>query len=173
MSTRTFLPPVLLLCGAAFFGCGGDSGGLTGDATRPGRLVMQREGAHAARLVDAPARASWCAADSTLVIVAVDREWAGGLALRVGWPPGAAKVLLVRPGLESERSATAALRSMGDSAGPALIGASGKLWLEADAAPTGRFDLIVAAASGGPVRVTGGFRAVPVTEGCAGGPPPQ
>lgn len=172
MSTRTFLPHVVLLCGAAFFGCGGDSASLTGDRTRPGRLVMQREGAGAARLVDASARASWCAAESTLVIVAVDREWTGGLALRVGWPLPDAKVLLVRPRLETDRSATAALRSMGDSAGPALIGASGKVWLERDEAPTGHFDLIVATVGGGPVRVTGGFRAVPVTAGCAAGAPP-
>jgi hypothetical protein len=169
MSRRAFLLPLVLMCGTALgFACGGDSGGVTGDATRAGRLLMEREGHGAARFIDAPARASWCAAESSLVIVAVDRAWTGGIALRVTWPLGGARVFLVRRGLEGEGSATAALRSMADSAGPALVAVSGTVRVERGTTPTGRLDVIAEAADGSPVRVSGRFRQIPLTSGCAG-----
>ncbi|MEK6769800.1 MAG: hypothetical protein AABY85_12535 [Gemmatimonadota bacterium] len=167
MSKRAFLSPLVLMCSTALvFACGGDSGGVTGDATRPGRLLMEREGRGSARLVEAPARATWCESDSALVIVAVDRAWTGGLALRVEWPITAPRTFTVHRGLEGAGTAAAALRSMGDSVGPALLGVSGTVRVEAAAAATGRLDVMAEGADNSPVRVTGSFRAVPVTAGC-------
>lgn len=167
MSTRPILIRVAGACiSGALVACAGDHDEVTGAGGRAGRLLMEREGRGSARLVEAPARATWCESDSALVIVAVDRAWTGGLALRVAWPITGPRTFTVRRGLEGAGTASVALRSMGDSVGPALLGVSGTVRVEAAAAATGRLDVISEAADGSPVRVTGSFRAVPVTAGC-------
>lgn len=160
-------------CAGALISCSGDSGPDAGDDARAGRLHFEREGRGAARLVAAPARATYCASDSSLVIVAVDREWTGGVAMRTPWPLTGPRPFTVRSGLEGIGTASVALRSMEDSVGPALVAVSGTVRMEAAAAPTGRLDVVLEASDGSPVRVSGNFRAVPITAGCAGDRPPR
>lgn len=160
-------------CAGALTACPGDSGPDAGDGARAGRLQLEREGRGAARLVDAPARATYCGSDSAMVIVAVDREWTGGVALRIPWPLTGRRAFSVRHGLEGIGTASVALRSMQDSVGPALVAVSGTVRMDPAAAPTGRLDVVVEASDGSPLRVSGSFRAVPVTAGCAGDQAPR
>lgn len=155
-------------CAGALTACPGDSGPDAGDGARAGRLQLEREGRGAARLVDAPARATYCGSDSAMVIVAVDREWTGGVALRIPWPLTGPRPFTVRHGLEGIGTASVALRSMQDSVGPALVAVSGTVRVEPDTSPTGRLDVIAEAADGSRVRVAGRFRQIPLTAACGG-----
>ncbi len=136
--------------------------GAPGERTGTGRLRLERDGA---LLVEAPASASRCAADSTIAIVAIGGEWIAALALRVAWPLDAALQLPIvtagRPG-----SASLAARPVADSVGLAVIGTRGVVHLEPGATLTGRFDAEAPTMPGAPdsVRITGRLEGVRIAD---------
>jgi len=124
------------------------------------------------RLLDAPARATFCAGDSVLVVIAVDEMWAAGLALRTIFPVPAVRSLRVATALGGEGTGAAAFRSVADSVRQALVASGGAVRLAAGAQASGTFDIAVPAPQGsrGPIRLLGAFRALPTafTAGACG-----
>lgn len=136
--------------------------------TGAGRLTVERLGRGARRLVDAAARGSYCASDSTIVIITLGDRWVAGVAARGAWPPGSPRAFTIRPTVEGPGTAAAAVRPMADSVGAALVAASGTLRLEARQRATGHFEAAAAEgqAAGSPVRLVGDFRDVAIAADC-------
>ncbi len=120
-------------------------------------MVSWRDGA---RLVDAPAQATYCSGDSLLVIIALDRPWGAGLALRGRFPVDSARTFAVRPSLGEDGTAAAAFRAVDDSVRPAILALRGTVRLEAGARATGSFELGAPPLPGqsAPVHLIGAFR---------------
>jgi hypothetical protein len=146
-------------------GCGGPADSRSPEA-RAGHLVVEQVARRRTRLLDAPARATFCAGDSVLVIVAVDEMWAAGLALRTLFPVPEARSLRVATALGGEGTGAAAFRSVADSVRQALVASDGAVRLAAGAQASGTFDITVPAPQGsrGPIRLLGAFRALPTAD---------
>jgi hypothetical protein len=112
----------LLLPAAA---CGG-SPAAQGDVG--GNLTLRRDAPHAAGLLDAPVRARYCARDSILWLVAVDRHWSAAIALRTAHPYATHYEVTSRLG--GAASATIGARDIGDSIRPAVTSLHGTVELE-------------------------------------------
>ena len=116
--------------------------------------------------MDVPGQATYCAGDSLLVIVAVDRRWGAGLVLHGRFPVDTARSYAVRPWLGEDGTAAAAFRSVADSVRPAVMGLRGSVRLEAGGQATGRFEVGAAPLPGrsDPVHLVGAFRSLPTTD---------
>ena len=126
----SFLAPLSLVVLAA---C---PGGADAHADLGGNLSLKRESPRPAGLLDAPVRARYCARDSVLWLVAVDREWTAAIALRTGKPWG--RHFIVTSRLAGLDSGSIAVRPIADSIGPAVTAARGTLDLSGDSL-SGRF----------------------------------
>jgi hypothetical protein len=162
-------PRLLLAAATAVLGVSGCSRGPADPRppeARAGHLVVEQVARRRTRLLDAPARATFCAGDSVLVVLAVDGEWAAGLALRTFFPVPAVRSLHVGTALGGEGTGAAAFRSVADSVRQALLASGGTVRLAADAQASGTFDITVQAPldSGGPIRLLGAFRALPTAD---------
>lgn len=116
------LPLVLTACPASRFADSDEAGG---------RLEVRAEGG--GRLLAAPAIATWCAAESSLTVIAIADDGAGGVAARVSWPP-AGDTLRIERRLRMAGMATFAWRPLGDSLRTALAADSGFVVLRGDSA---------------------------------------
>jgi hypothetical protein len=119
-------------------GCGEESNGS-------GRLQVERVTKGSGRLLDVPALASYCPAESLLTVIAVGPVWSGGLALRVTLPVRAPVTVQVRRTLDSLGSATAAFRPVG---GVARFGVSGTVTLRPSSAIDAVFQVSVTDSAG-------------------------
>ena len=151
--------PRMAICLLAACACDGTSSG--GEA--PGRLTLARKGEV---LVDAPASASRCPADSTIALVAIGTEWVAAISVRVAWPSDTARDLTVvrapgRPG-----TGVVAARPVADSAGSVLLAARGSIELGPGATMSGRFEVVAPTQPGAPdsVLLTGRFESVLVAD---------
>ena len=128
---RGYFSPIILLLIAACGGANADpSAGITGT------LVLDRV-APAGRLVNAGVRAAFCARDSSLSLVAVDRAWIMAMRLRTGWPATGhftIDTLAVFTG-----TARLAARPVRDSIGAAIVAARGSIDMAAGARLGGQF----------------------------------
>lgn len=133
-----------------------------------GRLTVERTGHGGKRLVDAATRGSYCASESTLVIITVGGRWMAGIAARGVWPPGAERSFTIRPTVEGPGTAAASLRPIGDGVGAALVAVSGVLRLEPRPRATGHLEVTAAEGEGqgAPVRLIGDFRDVEISADC-------
>ncbi len=96
-----------------------------------GHFTLTRTSRQAARtLAVAPASASWCAADSSLVVVVVTSRGDGGTAARLHWPLKSLDTFKVGLRLGATGSATVAWRPIQDTVRTALIADSGQLRLQ-------------------------------------------
>lgn len=165
MRRPPFAPLVPLLAVVlAVAGCRRADGPVRYPSAGEGRLVLGwRAGA---RLMDAPAQATYCSGDSLLVIVAVDRRWGAGLVLRGRFPVVAPRTYAVLPSLGDDGTAAAAFRSVADSVQRAVIGLRGEVRLEPGRSATGRFEVGAAPLPGrsDPVHLVGAFRALPTSD---------
>jgi hypothetical protein len=161
---RVLLCLVLSLALVAAGACRGSGGTTRPPTPAEGRLVVAWRGG--ARFLDAPAHATYCAGDSLLLIVAVDRRWGAGLALRGRFPVESARSFTVRPSLGDDGTATAAFRSVADSVRRAVMALRGTVLIEKGARATGRFEVGAAPLPGrsDPVHLVGAFRALPTTD---------
>ncbi len=112
-------------------------------------------------LVSAPAVATYCEPESTLVIVAVGRSWSGGFAIRTRLPLAPPRDFRVQQALAEIGSATAAVRPLGP--GSALLGVGGTVHLEAGDAITGRFEVAVPDSGGLDASVRGTMTRIPIS----------
>ena len=129
-----------------------------------GRMVVAWRGG--SRLLDAEARATYCAGDSVLVIIALDTEWGAGLVLRGRFPVAAARSFAVRTRLGADGTAAAAFRSVADSVHRAVLGLRGFVRVEPGGQASGRFAIGAAPLPGGsePLHLVGTFRALPTSD---------
>lgn len=162
MTVRAHLATVLVV--SALSACQGDQG----PAIESGWITIARGGLGAARLVDGPARATFCPLDSSLLIMGRNERWFGAIGARLAWPLSSRRELPVATSLERPGSGAAAVRPLEDSVGAALVALRGTVVLEADSVATGTFDVIAEESPGKPVRLYGEFRAVAVLSVCAG-----
>ncbi len=140
MRRRVFaVAAVTALALAACAGAGDGAGG------RSGRFVVERVTKGSGKLLDGPARATYCPSESLLTVVAVGRVWSGGLALRVALPLRASATFQVGRALGSSGSATAAFRPAG---GVARFGVSGTVTLVPSSAIEGGLEVSVTDSSG-------------------------
>ncbi len=96
-----------------------------------GHFTFTRSTKQATRtLAAAPASASWCAADSSLVIVIVTSHGDGGAGARLHWPLKSLDTYQVGRRLGAVGSATVAWRPIEDTVRTALIADSGQLRLQ-------------------------------------------
>jgi len=121
------------------------------------------------RLVDVRASAVFCTGDSVLVVLALDRAWGAGLALRTPFPGHASRTLTVGPALGADGSAVIALRAVGDSVRSALVLSSGRMTLAAGRGASGSFAAALPPrdSGSGPQRFAGAFRDLPTTDSAA------
>lgn len=136
---------------------------------RTGRLVIERVGGGRQRLVDASASATYCRADSLLVIIALDRAWGAGLAVRAPFPFDSQRVLRVLPALGDSGMAILTVRAIGDSVRAAVVATSGTVTLSAGASATGSFLVTLPPRDSGRVteRLVGAFRFLPTADTAA------
>ena len=126
-----------------------------------GRLQLQRDGA--GPLLDVPAEARFCGADSTLSIVGANRSWSAAVALRTSWP-AARLEFTIDSVIGAAGSAAVAARPLKDSVGLALTALHGTLRLDAPSRVKGSLDL-VARGAGDSVHLVGRFEAPYATRG--------
>jgi hypothetical protein len=120
--------------------------------------------------MDATATATYCRADSLLVIIALDRAWGAGLAVYTPFPADSERILRVLPSLGDSGRAILAVRAVGDSVQAALVAASGTLTLSTTGAvATGSFLVTLPPRDSGRVRerLVGAFRSLPTTDTAA------
>lgn len=130
-----------------------------------GRFELSVDGR---RRYAAPATASWCDSDSSLTIVAISDDGAGGVAAKFPWPPGGDSLRierrLSRPGV-----ATFAFRPLGDSVRMALAADSGVARLTGDSAQVdGTASGWASTSDTTHVRLDARVRGVPVVQRCGG-----
>jgi len=165
-------PRQLLAAAAAALvvsGCGRSAADPRPPEARAGHLVVEQVARRRTRLLDVPARATFCAGDSVLVIVAVDETWAAGLALHTFFPVPEARSLRVGSELAGDGTGAAAFRSVADSVRQALLASGGTVRLAAGAKASGTFDIAVPVPQGGrrPDRLLGAFQALPTGDTAA------
>ena len=133
----------LLLAAAlpALAGAACDAGHGAGTSPFPdgGRFLAERVARRTTTLVNGPAWATYCPADSLLVIVALGRTWNGGLALRTVPPLDVPRDFHVQTALGDIGTAAAAFRA--PAAGAATVGVGGTVRVVVTRVVTGRFDV--------------------------------
>jgi hypothetical protein len=158
-------PCLVLLAAVLVAGaCRGSDGATQQPTPVEGHLVLEWRGG--ARVMDAPAQATYCAGDSLLLIFAVDRRWGAGLLLHGRFPVDSTRTFTVRPSLGDDGTATAAFRPVADSVQRAVIALRGTVRLEPGGRATGRFEVGAAPLPGrsDPVHLVGAFRGLPATD---------
>ena len=130
---------------------------------RSGRLRLERAGRSSGGLLDVPAEAAFCAADSTLRITGADGSWTAAIALRTTWPAPSLE-FAIDSVVGGPGSAAVTARSIRDSVGTALIAVRGSLHLAGRTRVMGTVDLLARGASD-TVRLAGTFEAPSVVPG--------
>ncbi len=153
----------LLLAAAlpALAGAGCDAGHGAGASPFPagGRFVAERVARRTTTLLNSPAWATYCPADSQLVIIAISRKWNGGLALRTVPPFNAAGDFQVQVSLGGLGTATGAFRA--PAAGSASVGVGGTVRVVVTAVVNGRFDIAVPDSGASHVSIRGTLSRIP------------
>lgn len=115
------------------------------------------------RVVNGPAKARWCSADSILTILALGGDWNVALAMRTPWPP--LREFAIDSTVQGAGTGAIAARAARDSVSPPLLGLTGTVSIDSgdtlkgtlaiDVGPdsarrklTGRFSGLVADSSG-------------------------
>lgn len=152
----------LLALALALAGC---DGAAPPQAAR-GHLVVDRVGRQHQRLVDVRTSAIYCTVDSVLVVIALDRSWGAGLALRTVFPVPRQETLPLRLALEAGPNAVMALRGIADSVRSAVVLVSGTLTLEPGRDASGAFSgtLPRRDSTSATQRFVGAFRALPTID---------
>lgn len=127
-----------------------------------GRFEIRRSGE--GRLHSAAALATFCEADSSLTIVSLSADGAGGLAARLRWPSGDS--LRFGRRLAAIGTATLAWRPLADSAGHALVADSGTASLSGTDVLAGRATAWAPAADSTVVQLEARISGVPVERRC-------
>jgi hypothetical protein len=137
-------------------------------AATGGRVVLERNGRV---LVDGPAAAARCPADSTLAVAVVGREWAAAFSVRAPWPTDSARIVPAGQTL-GPGTAVVALRPLSDSLAIALVSARGSLTIEPGPQLAGSFDVMAPTTPGAPdsARLTARFTRIAVTDDLCAAP---
>jgi hypothetical protein len=138
-------------CMMAALGCG-VADRLLG---RSGRLRLERTGRSSGGMLDVPAEAAFCAADSTLRITGADRSWTAAIALRTAWPATTLD-FAIDSVMDGPGSAAVAARPIRDSVGTALVAVRGSLHLAGRTRVAGTVDLLARGATD-TMRLVGSF----------------
>jgi hypothetical protein len=155
---RLFIAPVLAL---AAVGCSGRGrSAMVGGPDAGGRMVVQRAAGDVSTVVDGPARASYCAADSLLLIIGVGLTWSSGFAVRTVLPLAETRAFRIQPSLGELGTATAVFRPL--RVGAAEFGTAGTVSLDPGTGVTGRFDLAVPDSGAEKRSFRGRWSAIPV-----------
>jgi len=135
----------------------------------PGRLRVELDGR---AVLDAPATASRCAADTTIAVTAMGVDRVAAISLRMPWLSDSGGVLTVASPPPPPGAASVALRTLGDSAGPALLGVRGSVRLDPGRVLNGLFDVVAPTLPGAPdsAHLTGSFSGVVVNDDLCPGP---
>jgi hypothetical protein len=157
MRRLTSAAVLLVLAGAA---CDAGHEAGAGPIRGGGHLLAQRVAGRARTIVSGPAQATYCPAESLLVVIALDRNWTGGFAIRVVLPLTAARDFQVQPSLGGLGSATAAFRPL--NGGVVEPGVRGTVRLDPSTSVDGRFDIGVPDSSGTPVAIRGRLSRIPL-----------
>jgi hypothetical protein len=126
-----------------------------------GRFLAERVARRTTTLVNGPAWATYCPADSSLVIIAIGRTWSGGLALRAVPPFDAPRNFRVQASLGDTGTATAAFRS--PDAGAARVGVRGTVRVTISTAIDGRFDVALQDSGQVHVSIRGRLSRIPLS----------
>lgn len=151
----------LLVCASAGWGC---AGGTSTDAARgepAGRVGIERVDSRALR-AEAPSRATYCAAESALTILALGGGLTGGIAVRAAPPLSAPQEFTAQRARGGLGTAVVAFRPLVDSVGGALVAVAGTVQLASADPASGRFAVTAELPGGGRVALRGTFRNVPV-----------
>ena len=124
-----------------------------------GRFLAERVARRTSTLVNGPAWATYCPADSLLVIVALGRTWNGGIALRAVPPLSTPRDFKVQLVLGDLGTATVAFRA--PSAGAARVGAGGTVRVAVGTSVNGRFDVAVPDSGGASIAIRGTLSQIP------------
>lgn len=132
---------------------------------RGARLSLERVAPKPAHLGDMPARAIYCARDSTLTIVTEGGPWSAAIAMRTVLPPQTHFPVTSPPAMYG--NAVVAARSVADSIRPALISGAGSVSLVPGATFSGSFEMQTSADTAA-TRLKGTFQGLtPDSSGCA------
>jgi hypothetical protein len=144
-----------VLAGAA---CDAGHGAGTSPFPDGGTFLAERVARRTTTLVNGPALATYCPADSLLVIVALGRSWNGGLALRTV-PPLTPRDYQVQLSLGDVGTATVAFRA--PAAGAARVGVGGTVRLLVTTVANGQFDVALPDSGGAHVSIRGTLSGIP------------
>lgn len=137
-----------------------DAGAGAGPDPVGGRLVVQRVAKRTTKLSDGPGLASYCPADSLLLVIAIGRAWTSGFAVRVALPLREAGTFKVQRLLGDLGTATAAFRPIGE--GAAQLGVGGTLRLEPSSGIRGGFEVAVPDSGGVHISFRGRWSRIPL-----------
>lgn len=126
-----------------------------------GRFLAERVAGRTTTLVNGPAWATYCPADSSLVIIAIGRTWNGGLALRAIPPLNVPRDFRVQVSLGDTGTATAAFRA--PDAGAARVGVGGTVRAAITTAVNGWFDVTLPDSGRDHVSIRGRLSGIPLT----------
>lgn len=154
-----FVLAATVVLGAA---CVPEAATAPGGTASGGRVVVERVGRGERRLLNSSARATYCASETTTVLVALDRNWAAGLALRSPQPVAAPQLLVLRETPGEVGTATAALRPHADSVAQAFVAVAGAVYLEAGNRISGWLAFEARDRDSSVARFVGRIRRVPV-----------
>ena len=133
-----------------------------------GRLRLDRTGQAPERLLEAPARGTSCASDTTVVAVALTGDAAAVLALRTPWPPGDAATFIVERTLGGTGTAALAVRELaGDSLRAATVAIRGTVRVAAGERLNAFIEAIAEDTAGAEVPLAGRLTNVLVRRECA------
>jgi len=124
-----------------------------------GRFLAERVAGRTTTLVNSPAWATYCPADSQLVIVTLGPTWSGGLALRTVPPLSAPRDFQVQLALGDIGTATAAFRA--PAAGGARVGVGGTVRVAVTTVVSGRFDVAIPDSGRSHVSIRGTLSRIP------------
>jgi hypothetical protein len=145
-------------------------GGAEPGDERGGSFELRRvSGDDSERLARVAAAASWCEQDSSLAIIAIEHEGAGGFAARIAWPPqDGGDTLLVRRRLAGSGTATVAWRQIEPGVTWALVADSGHVVLQLgrDSALAGSLTGWATISDTVVVAIVGRFEDIPVVAQC-------
>lgn len=110
------------------------------DAGTAGRMSVRRSTPDEV-LVDAPARARYCASDTLLTIMSFGDRWNVALAMRTPWP--LLRVYAVDSAVQGSGTAAIAARAVRDSVTRPLLGLTGTIELDSGDVLGGTFDIDV------------------------------
>jgi hypothetical protein len=139
---------------------------IDGGPTTAGRLLLERPGPRAIRLVDAPARGTACPRDTSVVAIVVTGHVTAAVAARTLWPLDSATNFTVQDALGAPGTAAVAVREFQDAMATAVVAVRGTVRLEPGDRLSGRIDAVAEDSAGTAVHLSGRLTNVAVRRQC-------